>query len=125
MAILLANTFVQPSPPTDGVVFPAVGLGATHRSAIALAGVRFGYPDGAFQPGASVTRREMASLLDRALALPGSSERPCRDSGADSVPADSAAAAQITEGCALEGCCATDEVTRGQLASLLFRAVHR
>ena len=70
----------------------------------------------------------MASPLDRALALPGSSERPSRDVGVDSVPAGSAAAvaaAQITEGCAPEGCFATDEVTRGQLASFLFRAVHR
>ena len=52
--MFLANTFVLPSTPPDGVVCPDVDPGSTHRAAIeaiAHAGVTLGYPDGTFWPG--------------------------------------------------------------------------
>lgn len=99
-----------------------------HESAIetlAHNGVTVGCAPNRFCPDRPVTRGEMASFLVRILGLAPASPAGFTDT-AHTVhrrPIDALAAAGITRGCTETKFCPDDNVTRGQLASFLNRAL--
>jgi hypothetical protein len=92
---------------------------------IAAAGITAGCTATRFCPRASVTREQMASFLARAFGLPAAT----RDYFADDSDSMHEAAinriaqAGITGGCATSRYCPRSNVTRGQMAAFLHRAV--
>lgn len=79
-----------------------------------------------FCPARAITRGEMAALLDRALALPATTEDFFDDDTGSIFEAniDRLAAAGITKGCnppANDRFCPGEVVTRGQMAAFLVR----
>ena len=77
-----------------------------------------------FCPQAGVRRGQMASFLVRALDLPAGPDAFGDDDGTTHEDAINALAATgITEGCTATSFCADEEVTRGQMASFLVRAL--
>jgi len=79
-----------------------------------------------FCPKASVTREQMASFLARALHLPAASRDWFRDDASSAHQADINRVAQagLAAGCAAGRFCPRSNVTRGQMASFLARALH-
>ena len=82
-----------------------------------------------FCPQETVTRAQMASLLARAFDLPSGTPSTFIDVDGQSVHADdidALAATGITTGCNVDGTrfCPDETLTRGQLASLLRRAIN-
>lgn len=112
---------------SDGIAFRDVH-GTTHAEAIrrvAAAGITTGFPDGTFRPGAAVTRAQMATFLVRALDLRSGSAPGFRDV-VGSVHEDAVravAAAGITTGYRDGTFRPGADVTRGQMASFLSRAL--
>ncbi|MGH8927958.1 MAG: S-layer homology domain-containing protein, partial [Acidimicrobiia bacterium] len=78
-----------------------------------------------FCPGQFVTREQMATVLARALGLPGSStDRFVDDNGSPHEPDINALAeAGITTGCAVDLFCPSQLLSRQQLAGLLAHAL--
>jgi spore germination protein YaaH len=102
--------------------------GTTHAAAVdalAEAGLAGGFPDGTFRPGAVVTRGQMASLLQRGLALETCAPAPFWDvTGSPHEAAVCAVAARgIAQGRPDGSFRPHDGVTRGQTALLLARAL--
>jgi hypothetical protein len=108
--------------------FPDVPPDVTHAAAIAAAaeaGIVEGFPDGRFQPGATITRAQMASYLARAYGLEASAPAPFDDVRPDDVHAAAIAAvaeAGIAEGFGDGRFGPRESVTRAQMASFLARA---
>ena len=92
---------------------------------VAEQGITTGFEDGSFRPADPVTRGQMATFLDRALGLePGDESFP--DVPEDFVHAaaiSAVAAAGITTGFEDGSFRPADPVTRGQMATFLFRAL--
>jgi len=115
--------------PTRGDHFDDVGAGRNVVNTLAEAGVIEGCAPRRFCPSAPVTRAQAASLLVR--ALPGLNPVGGRrfsdlPGGYVHTPAINALAAdRITRGCAPRRFCPARRMTRGQLASLLVRALDR
>lgn len=111
--------------------------GTTHEPAIvALAseGVVQGCEDGRFCPDGQLTRGQVATILRNALDLPEPIERMSDDGEpvsrfadtSDSVHAgaiEAIADAGLTSGCSEDRFCPHDEISRGELATLLQRAL--
>lgn len=102
--------------------------GNVHEYAIvrlATAGVTTGCDATRFCPGDAVTRAQTAALLVRALQLPPSSVNAfADDDGSVHEPAINAlAAAGLANGCSTTQFCPGRSLTRGQMASLLARAL--
>lgn len=78
-----------------------------------------------FCPGGSVTREQMASFVRRATNIPTVSSAWFTDVASSSHRGDinGMAAAKITAGCTATRFCPTMNVTRGQMASFLARAL--
>ena len=131
MATFLDNTFALPVAPAGRETFPDVQVGSTHHAAIeaiAAAGIALGYDDGSYRPGASVSRQEMATFLARAQALTTTRTGNFDDVRAGSTHAasiEAVAANGITEGCTATAFCPRDPVTRGQMATFVYRSVRR
>jgi Tol biopolymer transport system component len=87
-------------------------------------GITGGCASTRFCPNASVTREQMAAFLDRALALPATSQDFFTDDETSSLEPsiNRLAAAGITGGCAPGRFCPKALVTREQMASFLVRA---
>jgi peptidoglycan/xylan/chitin deacetylase (PgdA/CDA1 family) len=134
MASFLQRALGLPKGPTDG--FRDVAASSPHAAAIGAlhqAGITLGCSDDgrSYCPNETVRRDQMASFLQRALALPPGRE----DRFVDVVPGSTHAAAigavdaaGITRGCDAEGrrYCPATRVNRAQMASFLVRAVdHR
>ena len=103
-------------------------LGSTFRNDIAwLAeqGITKGCAPGRYCPDASVTRGEMATFLARAVDLPATStDYFSDDNGTTHEPnINRIAAAGITKGCTPTTYCPNANVTRGQMAAFLRRAL--
>lgn len=79
-----------------------------------------------FCPGDAVTRGQIAAFLVRALHLPPSSDDMFTDDNNSIFEANiqALAAAGITRGCGDHRYCPDDNVTRGQMAAFLVRALH-
>jgi S-layer homology domain len=92
---------------------------------LAAAGVTSGCTPLRDCPSRHVTRGQIATFLDRALELPTGTatfaDVPADHPHADGIAA--VAAAGITAGCDADRFCPGEHVTRGQLASLLHRAL--
>jgi hypothetical protein len=101
--------------------------GTTHAEAIAWVaeqGITGGFGDGTFRPGADVTRGQMAAFLARGLELPAGSATFDDVAGTTHEQAIAAvAAAGITTGFPDGTFRPGDAVTRGQMATFLFRAL--
>jgi hypothetical protein len=116
----------QPSPDGKG---PFVDVdGSIYEPAVTAlwaAGITSGCGEWKFCPDDPVTRGEMAAFLTRALGLDAS---PAQFADAThSVFSDDIGAiadADITRGCGPDIFCPSEPVTRGQMASLLARALH-
>jgi S-layer homology domain len=101
---------------------------SSHESAInrlAAAGITGGCAFGRFCPAAPVTREQMASFLVRAFDLPGSSVDWFGDDDRSSHGSDinRLASSGITGGCGPGRFCPRSNVTRGQMAAFLHRAI--
>ena len=88
-------------------------------------GITKGCSDERFCPDDPVTRGQMAAFLDRALHLAPSATDYFTDDNASIFEADinALAAAAITKGCTATTFCPTADVTRGQMAAFLVRAL--
>jgi hypothetical protein len=107
--------------------FSDVPVGHTHARAIeALAASRIteGCTTRDFCPSRTVTRAQVATFVARAKPLSPGRAGTFRDVAGPHQPGiDAAAAAGVTLGCARDLFCPQAEVTRGQLASMLQRAL--
>jgi hypothetical protein len=102
--------------------------GTTHDAAIealADAGITGGFADGTFRPQANVTRGQMAAFLTRALELPTAEGSSFTDTAGTTHEAaiEALAAAGITGGFADGTFRPEANVTRGQMAAFLTRAL--
>ncbi len=89
------------------------------------AGITTGCSATTFCPDAPVTRGQMAAFLDRALSLPTTSTDYFTDDEGSLFETDinRLAAAGITTGCSATTYCPDADVTRGQMAAYLDRAL--
>jgi glucose/arabinose dehydrogenase len=113
-----------------GVDVPSDIAGTTHEDAILWAideGIAFGFTDGTYRPNDDVTRGQMASFLQRALDLPVPDEPPIPLTDIAGTTHDDAITAIAQAGITLGYPDGTyrpnDDVTRGQMASFLARAL--
>ena len=102
--------------------------GSIHEMDIAAlhaAGITSGCAEWLFCPDDDVTRAQMAAFLNRALELPPAESATFDDTSESRFAEDIAAiaAADITVGCRAGEYCPDEPVTRGQMASLLVRAL--
>jgi hypothetical protein len=115
----------------DGSVtqFSDVPANHTHAKgigAVARAGITTGCGPGRYCPNETVSRAQMATFLQRALDLPAGSVAQFRDVPANHTHArgiGAVARAGITTGCATGLYCPADNVSRGQMAMFLMRAL--
>ena len=94
-------------------------------NALAAAGITKGCTATTFCPTADVTRGQMAAFLVRALGLPGTTTDYFTDDNGTTFESDinRLAAAGITKGCTATTFCPDLNVTRGQMAAFLHRAL--
>ncbi len=94
-------------------------------NALAAAGITKGCTATTFCPNADVTRGQMAAFLVRALGLPGTTNDYFTDDNGTTFESDinRLAAAGITKGCTATTFCPDLNVTRGQMAAFLHRAL--
>jgi hypothetical protein len=133
MASFLQRALGLPLGPEDG--FRDVAPGSPHAGAIgalAAAGITVGCTDDgrSYCPNEHIPRDQMASLLQRAFALPLGPDDTFLDVPPGSTHAASIGAvheAGITVGCTPDGrsYCPSTSVDRAQMASLLVRALDR
>ena len=92
---------------------------------LAEEGISHGCADGRYCPDAPVTRAQVASFLVRAFNLPLAEKSSFADTDglAHAAAIDALAAAGISRGCADGRYCPVALVTRGQMATLLARAL--
>lgn len=119
----LANT-----PEADGLGPFADVDGSIHEMDVAAlwaADITSGCEEWLYCPDDAVSRGEMAAFLARALQLPRPDDTSFVDTAGSRFGADIEAIADagITAGCGDGEYCPADEVTRGQLASFLARAL--
>lgn len=112
-----------------GSSFSDVGSGSVHADAIewlARDGITRGCAPDRFCPSDDVSRAQMATFLQRGFDLPEGSPARFRDVEPSSVHAPgigALVASGITQGCTADRFCPSDDVTRGQIASFLARAL--
>ncbi len=89
------------------------------------AGITTGCSPTTFCPNDVVTRGQMAAFLDRALSLPSTSTDYFTDDATSiyQIDINRLAAAGITTGCSATTFCPNANVTRGQMAAFLVRAL--
>ena len=125
MAAFLDRALSLPSTTTDfftddnGTTFEA------NINRLAASGITKGCTATTFCPTATVTRGQMAAFLDRAFALPATTTDFFTDDNGTTFEANinRLAASGITTGCSATTYCPTAEVTRGQMAAFLHRAL--
>ncbi len=134
MAVFLTRALDDAVAPSAGVgVFGDVAENVWYSDAIARMyelGITTGYTDGTYRPNAPVSRGEMAVFLDRAFdtIIRTSPDIVFPDVAPGAFFAASTQAlydSNVTLGCSSEplAYCPFDQVTRGQMASFLVRAI--
>jgi hypothetical protein len=126
MASFLARALGLPAAADDWFTDDDTSTHEANINRIAEAGVTLGCDSGVYCPDDPVERAQMASFLARALALePSTADRFSDDDGSThEANIDALADAAITQGCSTPGWfCPTDQVTRGQMAAFLYRAL--
>ena len=93
---------------------------------LASSGITSGCAPNFFCPDDPVTRGQMAAFLDRALHLPATTTDYFTDDNGTTFEGNinRLAASGITAGCTATTFCPTADVTRGQMAAFLDRALH-
>jgi hypothetical protein len=116
-------------PVANTTTFPDVPPEQDHAAAIAAiveAGIAQGHPDGTFRPSEAVNRGQMASFLARAYGLEARGEAVLTDVPGGHTHAEAIAAvveAGIAQGHSDGTFRPGTRLTRGQMASLLWRAL--
>lgn len=128
MLLSLAVPALGSTPEADGRGPFADVDGSIHEvdvAALWAAGITSGCGEWLFCPDEEVTRGEVAAFLARGLELPHPEEHDFTDTSRSQFAAEIAAiaAADITEGCGPDRYCPRSELSRGQMASLLVRAL--
>jgi hypothetical protein len=92
---------------------------------LATAGITSGCGQGIFCPNDPVTRSQMAAFLVRAMGYTDRGSNDFTDDNGNVFEADieRLAAAGVTSGCGPDTFCPNDNVTRGQMAAFLHRAL--
>lgn len=124
MAAFLSRAMVLPATAADYFTDDGGSMHQAHINRVAEAGVTGGCDATRFCPTSGVTRGQMASFLARALALPPAGADYFSDDGGNPHEADinRLAAAGIVAGCGTGRYCATQPVTREQMAAYLHRS---
>ncbi len=125
MAAFLDRALKLPSTTTDyftdddGTTFEA------NINRLASSGITKGCGPTTFCPKAEVTRGQMAAFLDRAFGLPATATDYFSDDNGTTFEGNinRLAASGITKGCGPTTFCPKAEVTRGQMAAFLHRAL--
>jgi hypothetical protein len=125
MASFLVRALDLPSTTTD---FFTDDNGSTHEvniNRVAAAGITKGCTATTYCPDADVSRAQMASFLARAFALPSTTTDFFTDDNGTTHEANinRVAAAGITKGCTATTYCPKADVSRGQMAAFLRRAL--
>lgn len=129
VAVMAANApALAEDPEADGLGPFADVDGSIHELDVAAlwgAGITSGCEEWFYCPDEPVSRGEMAAFLARALELPRSDDSSFVDTAGSQFGADIEAIADagITAGCGDGEYCPASEVTRGQMASFLARAL--
>jgi Tol biopolymer transport system component len=125
MAMFLDRALDLPSTTTDFFSDDNGKTGEASINRLAASGITGGCAPGRFCPSASVTRGQMAAFLARALDLPGTSTDYFTDDETSTFESsiNKVAAAGITGGCGGTKYCPLGNVTRGQMAAFLRRAL--
>jgi hypothetical protein len=124
MAAFLSRSFVTPVSQLDYFLDDEASTLESSINSIAGAGLTMGCGPGAFCPGGSVTRGQMAAFLFRALELPSGSDRFTDDNGhLFENEINGLAQSGITLGCSATAFCPDHVLTRGQMASFLVRSL--
>jgi len=125
MAIFLDRALKLPATATDYFSDDTGRTGEAAINRVAAAGITSGCASGKYCPTDKVTRGAMASFLARAFALPATSTDYFTDDNGTTHEANinRVKAAGITSGCTPTTYCPTADVTRGQMAAFLRRAL--
>ncbi len=125
MAAFLVRALGLPAAPSAGFTDTTSSIFKTDIDRLAAAGITSGCGAGKFCPNDGVTRGQMAAFLNRALALPAADSAGFTDTvGHIFRPdIDRLAGAGITNGCGPTTFCPDQNVTRGQMAAFLVRAL--
>ncbi len=125
MAAFLRRALALPNATTDYFEDDDDSIFEADINAIAAFGITRGNADGTFTPDATITRGQMAAFLSRAFALEAGSDTPFTDIEDSEFAADIAAlyASGITVGTSDTTFSPEDEVSRGQMATFLARAL--
>ena len=125
MAAFLDRGLSLPSTSTDYFSDDNGTTFETNINRLAASGITKGCTPTTFCPSADVTRGQMAAFLVRALNLPTTSTDYFSDDNGTTFEHDinALAASGITRGCSPTTFCPTADVTRGQMAAFLHRAL--
>ncbi len=124
MASFLARALVLPATSTNYFADDDGNKHEDNINRLAAAGITSGCAEGRFCPDGAVARDQMASFLERALTLPGSSVNWFTDDAGNKHESaiNAIAQADVTRGCGSGRYCPAGAVTRGQMAAFLHRA---
>jgi len=125
MAIFLDRALALPTTTTDYFGDDTGRTGEAAINRVAAAGITSGCSTGHYCPTDTVPRGAMASFLARAFALPATSTDYFSDDNGTTHESNinKVAAAGITSGCSPTTYCPSADVTRGQMAAFLRRAL--
>jgi hypothetical protein len=125
MAIFLDRALDLPLTATDFFDDDDGKTGEAAINRLAAAGITGGCATRRFCPTAPITRGQMAAFLARAFSLPGTATDYFTDDETSTFESsiNRVAAAGITGGCGGTKYCPLDDVTRGQMAAFLHRAL--
>jgi hypothetical protein len=125
MASFLARALDLPGTATDFFTDDETSIHEVDINRLAAAGITTGCAAGLYCPTGLVTREQMASFLVRALSLPSTATDYFTDdeSSIHEPNINALAAAAITTGCTATTYCPLANVTRGQMAAFLHRAL--
>jgi hypothetical protein len=126
MAAFLDRALALPATATDYFTDDNGNIFENDINRLAAAGIASGCSATTYCPADPVTRGQMAAFLDRALALPATTTDYFTDDDGNIFENDinRLAAAGIASGCSATTYCPNANVTRGQMAAFLDRALH-
>ena len=128
LARVVANAFDLPITTIDHFDDDDGLLEEAHINRLAAAGGTQGCREGAYCPDRVVTRGQLAQFIANLVELPESDETPFQDVTGSDAAADAInrlSAAGIVEGCGADAYCPNRPVTRGELNTVLQRALNQ
>jgi hypothetical protein len=124
-AAFISRAFKYPAATRDYFSDDNSDANQAYINRIAEAGITKGCSPGRFCPTGRITQEQVAALLSRALHLPAATKDYFSDDNGTRFEAyiNRIAEAGISAGCGPKSFCPTRDVTRGQLAAMLHRAI--